>query len=136
MDAHMTKRRNFPDSVKIACVYRATRKNGCVYCEACGNPCKRFEIHHILSDREGGKPILSNAILLCEPCHDVESARQAPIWAKLRGQEAKHLGLRKRPQGAHLQSRGFEQFEKERRGVDKSSLPPLPRINPMTRKPI
>ena len=118
-------RKNFPQSVKLECRRRATH-GFVVYCEACGLPCKKFEVHHILGDREGGKPILSNAILLCEPCHDAETARQAPIFAKLRRVEAGHAGLKQRPPGLRIQSRGFQRFERERRGVDKSDLPPLP----------
>lgn len=120
----MTKRRNFSKAIKGSVIKRAT-VNGVVYCEGCHLPTKRFEIHHILSDREGGEPVIENAKLLCEgtpqSCHDIESARQAPIHAKLRDIEAKHIGAVK-PKG-QIKSAGFSPSDKPKR-ESKPSLQP------------
>ncbi len=93
-------RENFSKATIGLAIKRATAPNGVIYCEGegCGLPCKKFEIHHRLSCRQGGKPTLENAQLLCIPCHDKETALQAPVHAKLRRVEAKHVGAVK-PKG-------------------------------------
>ena len=80
------------------------------------------EFHHRLSCRQGGKPTLENAQLLCIPCHDKETALQAPVHAKLRRVEAKHVRP-DRPAG-NIKSAGFAKSDKKP-AIDKSALPKL-----------
>jgi 5-methylcytosine-specific restriction protein A len=84
-------RREFPRSVKVAAIKRAT-VNGVVYCERCGNLCMRFEIDHATPDGLGGEPTLSNAVLLCLPCHKEKTAGDVGVIAKAKRVEAKHVG--------------------------------------------
>ena len=88
-------RREFPASVKVAVVKRATR-NGVVYCEECNEIAKKWQIDHEIADSHGGKPVLDNAKLLCEPCYNVKNPRDTTIAAKLKRIEAKHLGIKKK----------------------------------------
>lgn len=105
-------RKEFPLSVKLACKARATR-DGVAYCEKCGEPTKTPEIDHVIPDRQGGKPILGNAELLCAPCHAEKTAIDAGVSAKVRRQEAAHAGLT-RPSG-RIQSRGFSKKARQPR---------------------
>ena len=90
------KRREFPRAVKVEVVKRATKDNA-VYCEnpKCGALAKRWQIDHVIADAHGGEPVLSNAELICEPCYSVKNPKDTTIAAKLKRQEAAHLGVRK-----------------------------------------
>jgi hypothetical protein len=90
----MTKRREFPRSVKVEVVKRATKDNA-VYCEKCALPAKRWQIDHVIADAHGGEPVLSNAELICEQCFSVKNPKDTTIAAKLKRIEAKALGVRK-----------------------------------------
>ncbi len=89
-------RRNFTKAVRVEIVKRSMR-NGQTYCEApnCGQPCKRFEIHHLTSDametNKSRRLTAADGALWCLPCHSAETKAQAPILAKARAREAAHL---------------------------------------------
>lgn len=89
-------RREFPKSVKVAVVKRATR-DGVTYCEKCGAIAKRWQIDHVIADAHGGKPVIENAELICEACYSVKNPKDTTIAAKLKRVEAAHLGIRKEP---------------------------------------
>ena len=114
------KRREFPRSVRVACIQRATR-DGVIYCEQCKAMAKRFQIDHIVADAIGGEPVLENAMLLCEPCHAAKTPGDTTKAAKTKRQEAKHIGAT-RPKGA-IRSPGFAKVEKTPR-IEKQRLAP------------
>lgn len=118
-------RRNFPKSVKVAVIKRATRDN-VIYCEKCHLPCRKFEIDHIIPDSHGGEPTVENAELLCkgapDKCHDTKTAQHdTPIAAKLKRIEAKHLGVRSNARP--IPSRTNPPVEKKHKPLTKQ-LPP------------
>ena len=84
-------RSEFPRAVKVAVTKRATRES-VVYCEACGLPAKKFLIDHVIADAHGGKPVIENAMLICEACYSVKNPKDTTIAAKIKRQEAKHIG--------------------------------------------
>ena len=103
-------RKEFPKSVKVAAIKRATRDME-VYCEKCGVLTKgRFEIDHVKEDFYGGEPVLENAMVLCVSCHREKTSGSAKVMAKARRLEAKNVGAI-RPKGK-IQSRGFPKKEK------------------------
>lgn len=120
-------RREFPRSVKVAVIKRATRE-GVVYCEKCGGIAKKFQIDHVIADSHGGEPVIENAQLLCEPCFSEKNPKDTTIAAKIKAVEARHLGVTKPKQKIH--SRGFAKIERAPRNgvgkIDKSMLAPLP----------
>lgn len=88
-------RKNFKQSVQVACIKRATR-DGVVYCEECSLPVRKWEIDHINPDGLTGQPTLENAKLLCLPCHAVKTnTKDKPAIAEAKRREAKHLGATK-----------------------------------------
>jgi hypothetical protein len=91
-------RREFSRSVKVAIVKRATR-NGTAFCELCHGSAAAFEIHHIDQDamqvEKAGVLTEADGVLLCKPCHKLASAAQAPVLAKVKRIEERHLGLKK-----------------------------------------
>jgi 5-methylcytosine-specific restriction enzyme A len=97
-------RREFPKSVKVAAIKRATI-DGRIFCELCGALCKTFEIDHIIADSHGGEPTLENARLICSPCHSEKTKQDTTTAAKLKRIEAKHLGAATPKQ--KIASRGF-----------------------------
>jgi 5-methylcytosine-specific restriction endonuclease McrA len=110
-------RRNFPKSVIVAAIKRATKEN-VVYCEGCGLPCRSWDIDHIRPDGLLGEPTLDNARLLCKVCHGTKTKDDVKRIAKAKRQEAKHLGAVQSKQ--KIQSRGFAKKEKK----PKLELPP------------
>lgn len=110
-------RKNFPKSVMVACIKRATKDN-VVYCEQCGLPAKKFQIDHINPDGLTGEPVLSNARLLCIECHSVKTKDDVARIAKAKRTEARHLGAVAPKQ--KIQSRGFAKRPKK----EKLPLPP------------
>lgn len=113
-------RREFPRSIKVAVIKRASRDN-VVYCEECGAMAKRFQIDHVIADSHGGDPVIGNAMLICEPCWSVKNPRDTKIAAKLKRQEAKHVGATG-PSGK-IQSRGFPRSAKVAK-IERIKLPP------------
>lgn len=97
-------RREFPNSVRLACKARATR-SGVVFCEECGEPAKAWQFDHIKTDNQGGKNDLPNCKLLCLPCHAEKTRLEAPMQAKTRRMQAAHEGLNQPKQT--IQSRDF-----------------------------
>lgn len=116
------KRREFPTKVRVAVIKRAT-VDGVVFCEKCGALARKFQIDHVIADALGGKPVLENAMLICEPCFQEKNPKDTTLAAKVKRVEAKHIGAVTPKQ--KLQSRGFEKVEKPRR-IDRSALPKLP----------
>lgn len=112
-------RREFPKSVKVAAIKRATT-DGLIFCESCGALCKSFEIDHIIADSHGGEPTLENARVICQPCHAEKTKADTTTAAKIKRIEARHLGA-VTPK-AKLQSRGFPKKHR----TQKPSLPPRP----------
>jgi 5-methylcytosine-specific restriction endonuclease McrA len=115
-------RREFPRSIKVAVIKRAT-KNSEVWCEKCGQLAKRWQIDHVIADSIGGEPVIDNAMLICEPCYSKKNQQDTTRAAKTKRQEAKGLGVRPTPT-AKLKSRGFAPTGKAPR-IDKSALPKL-----------
>ena len=95
-----------------------------------------WEVEHIKALADGGENREANmAPALVDP-HKRKSAQEAARRAKADRQGERGAGLKQRPPGLRLQGREFQKFERERRGVDKSVLAPLPRLHPVTREPI
>ena len=118
-------RREFPRSIKVAVIKRATR-DGVVYCEGsgCGLPAKKWQIDHIRPDGLLGEPTIENAQLLCDVCYGVKNPKDTTAIARAKRREAKAIGAVTPP--AHpIKSRGFEAPEKERKCAD--PFPNLPR---------
>lgn len=97
----MTKRRNFTKAIRVEIIKRSTR-DGVVYCERCGLPARRFDIHHREMDAmqtdKSRKLTAKDGELLCagkpETCHSIETKAQMPILAKARDTEAYHLNAK------------------------------------------
>jgi len=115
----MNKRREFPRSVKVAVIKRATRA-GVVLCEKCGAIAKRFEIDHINPDGLTGDPVIENAQLICEACFAEKNAADAERIARAKRQEAAHLGA-KAPPKQPIRSAGFPKKPKRQ---PRPALPP------------
>ena len=99
-------RKEFPRSVKVAAVMRATI-DGKMFCEGCGALITgKFEIDHIRADGLLGEPTLENARILCSPCHKEKTRADVGAIAKAKRLEARHLGIRK-------SGKGFQRREKE-----------------------
>ena len=64
-------RKDFPRKVKAAAFKRAA--GHCERCKAALKP-GEAEVDHILEDGLGGEPVLSNAQVLCKPCHKLKTA--------------------------------------------------------------
>ena len=110
-------RRNFPKSVMVACIKRATKDN-VIYCEGCGVQAKKFQIDHIRADGLLGEPTLENARLLCIECHGEKTKDDVARISKAKRVEARHLGAI--PPKQKIQSRGFAKRPKK----EKLELPP------------
>jgi 5-methylcytosine-specific restriction endonuclease McrA len=105
-------RREFPKSVKVAAVKRAT-KNGEVYCEQCGVLCKsKWEIDHVIPDGLGGEPTLANAKVICRECHTEKTKGDVGKIAKAKRCEARSLGVRKTT--PRINSPGFVRVDRNR----------------------
>jgi len=91
----VTRRKEFPRSVKVAVVKRSMR-NGEVYCEECGTMTKgKWEIDHIRADGLLGEPTIENAMLLCRGCHVEKTASDVAQISKAKRSEAAALGIKK-----------------------------------------
>ena len=110
-------RRNFTKAIIVARIKSAT-KNGIVYCDGCGCPCRKWEIDHIRADGLLGEPTFENSRLLCVPCHQEKTKSDVKSISKAKRTEARHLGAVTTKQ--KLQSRGFPKREKK----EKIALPP------------
>jgi 5-methylcytosine-specific restriction protein A len=116
-------RQEFPRSVKVVVIKRATREN-VVYCENCRLPAKKFQIDHIIADAICGKPVIENAMLICDVCFGIKNPQDTTLAAKAKRREARHIGAK--TTSAHaIKSRGFPQSEKSAKREPRLSLPPL-----------
>lgn len=95
-------RREFPRPVKFEIIKRATVA-GQITCEGCGLVlgAKRFDIDHTIPDAlaiDKSRPLTAadGKLLGLECCHKPKTAVDAGVLAKVRRQEARNLGLRKR----------------------------------------
>jgi hypothetical protein len=116
-------RREFPKSVRVAVIKRAT-KNSAVYCEACGTLAKRFQIDHVRADGLLGEPTLENAQLICEACWAVKNPKDTTAIAQAKRREAKHLGA-SRPTGK-LRGAPFPKSAQAQHRADRDPKPHLP----------
>lgn len=116
-------RREFSKAVKVEVVKRATKGNA-VFCEKCNALAKRWQIDHVIADAHGGEPVLSNAELICEPCYSVKNPKDTTIAAKLKRQEAAHLGVRKT---ATMKTAAREPAPPQRRATKPLDKPQPPR---------
>lgn len=94
-------RREFSKAVQVEIIKRASADGGrsVPYCEECVLPVRgRFEIHHLDQDAlqidKKRKLTAADGQLLCRPCHSEITKAQAPVLAKAKRREAKHLGVR------------------------------------------
>jgi 5-methylcytosine-specific restriction endonuclease McrA len=110
-------RRNFTKAIIVARIKLAT-KDGVVYCDGCGLPCKKWEIDHVRADALLGEPTLENSRLLCIPCHKTKTASDVASISKAKRVEARHLGAVQSKK--KIQSRGFQKKELK----EKMPLPP------------
>jgi 5-methylcytosine-specific restriction protein A len=118
-------RKEFPKAVRVAVIKRATHRvegtNEDV--QICENPtcraiAKRFQIDHIDPDGLTGKPVIENAMLICEPCWKIKNPIDTSNIAKAKRREAIALGA-KQPSGK-LQG---PQFPKKPAREPKAQLP-------------
>ena len=121
--SRMRSRREFPRSVRLAVIRRATR-NGIVCCEKCPAFARRYQIDHIIADELGGEPVLENAQLLCEFCFTPKNAADIAMIAKAKRREADFLSANPPPRRPLL-SRGFPPAMSI--GAAGLQTPPLPR---------
>ena len=95
----MTERREFDAKTKGAIIKRATHE-GVVRCEECRCAVSRWEIHHVKPDaleiNKSAKLTPADGMLLCKHCHDELTRPFQTIIAKVKRQELKHLGARKK----------------------------------------
>jgi 5-methylcytosine-specific restriction enzyme A len=106
-------RREFPRSVRVAVIKRATR-DGVLYCEECGALAKKPEIDHRNPDGLTGEPTLANAVLLCRACHVEKTKADVANIAKAKRREAAHIGA-KAPAAKPMQSTGFRPAAPQRK---------------------
>ena len=91
----MARRREFTRDTAAEIMKRVQRPTG-YQCEGagCGLIVAKGEIHHVKQDAmetdKRRKLTAAEGLFLCEPCHDAETAKQAPILAKVKRIEAKH----------------------------------------------
>lgn len=88
-------RREFPTSVRVAVIKRASDDQGRIYCEGCGALVKRFQVDHVRPDGLLGEPTLENAQLLGECCFAPKNAKDTSDIARAKRREAKALGAKK-----------------------------------------
>ena len=132
-------RREFDTKTKAEIKHRCKRATG-FECEMCHVIVAAGEIDHILAEElivdKTKKLTATDGQFLCDDCHRrVKTPADQCIIAKAKRRERNDLGLK--PSGANqIQGRQFQKFTRPRRGVDKSVLAPLPRVHPVTRKPL
>jgi 5-methylcytosine-specific restriction enzyme A len=116
-------RREFPKSIKVQVVRRATH-DFVVYCEKCHLPTKKFQIDHVIPDAIGGMPIIGNAELICEACYSVKNPQDTSTAAKTKRIEAKNIGIKSVARWP-IQSRGFAKTERQEPAkANRLSMPP------------
>ena len=105
----MANRREFSKRVRIEIIKRSMRGNT-FYCEQCGLPAKKLEVHHrkedFLETDKSCKLTAEDGIALCQDCHRAEHKGFGAVVSKVVNREASHLGA-KPPPKTKIQSRGF-----------------------------
>jgi hypothetical protein len=114
-------RREFPRTIRVAVIKRATR-HSVVYCEGCGDQAKRFQIDHVRADALGGAPTIENAQLLCDGCFSVKNPDDARVIARAKRREAAHLGANPVP-SRPIRSKGFAKSQRVLDRADSGKLP-------------
>lgn len=87
---------------------------------------------HNVPDQLGGDNTLDNCVSICVTCNKFKTANDIRQIRKSDRQRDRHTGVI-RPAGK-LKSQGFPKFAKERHGIDKSQLPPLPKNSLYTKE--
>src|ERR1700688_1704578 len=127
-------RREFPRTVRVAVIKRATR-HSVVYCEGCGDQAKRFQIDHVCADALGGAPTIDNAQLLCDGCFSVKNPDDARVIARANRREAAHLGANPAP-SRPIKSAGFRKSQRVLDRATSTRLPPPPRRSLFEKAPL
>lgn len=90
------------------------------------------EYDHIILDANSKDNSLENCAAVCPKCHRWKTSNiDVPTAAKTVRQSL--MGLKTRAKQP-ISSHGFQKFAKERSGVDKSALPPLPKNSLYTKE--
>ena len=96
-------RREFSRTVKAQIVHRAMSEKGQIVCEGCGLVLagKRFEIDHTIPDAmflDKNRELTADdgRLLGLECCHRPKTAKDRKDIAKVRRQEAKHRGFKRK----------------------------------------
>ena len=117
----MGKRREFTPSVDKEIRARARDANSELRCEKCFGVVKQGEVHHLKEDAleidKSRKLTAKDGIFLCQHCHKELTKAFAPVIAKVRRVEAKHVGAT-RP-AATIRSPGFARPPAKDRAVTK-----------------
>lgn len=133
-------RREFTPMVYAEIVRRAMDENGQLWCEGCGELIKgkKYHVDHTIADglildKRRRLTAADGKLLGIKCCHAPKTAEDVASIARAKRVEAAHLGIKTRNK-PKIKSQGFTKFEKPKHGVDKSSLPPLPRPSLFTTK--
>lgn len=100
----------FSSSVIAAVIRRATKDGRVIRCEQCGFPAKKHQVDHIVADALGGKAVLENAQLLCEPCYRIKNPEDTTRAAETKRQTV--MRIAPLPGANRLRSRGFAKYAK------------------------
>lgn len=129
----MANRREFTAKTRKAALIRSSKRCEAVgtwYGLPAGERCINdlslgVEYDHVILDANSKDNSLENCAAVCPKCHAWKTRnRDTPTAAKTVRQ--KLMGMKTRPKQA-IQSAGFAQSDKPKRGVDKAGLPELPR---------
>lgn len=96
----MAKRREFSRDTAAEIMRRVQRATGS-QCEICGLIVAKGEIHHVKQDAmetdKRRRLTAKDGVFVCIPCHKAESAKQAPVLAKAKRNEAAALRIKTAP---------------------------------------
>ena len=91
-------RREFTASTKLEIIRRATDADGVIRCEECHGEANGGEVHHLEQDAlqidKTAKLTAADGALLCRACHKEITKAQAPVLAKVKRVERKHVGAK------------------------------------------
>lgn len=97
-------------------------------CHICKQPIKvgeTWQADHVIALANGGRHAEANLAPAHKHCHVAKTVIDVKVKAKIARVKKRDLGIT-RPKQA-IQSAGFAQSDKPKRGVDKAGLPELPR---------
>ena len=127
MELILSSRREFGRSVQVQIIKRASDSLGFARCELCGVICKKFIIDHFSPDamqiNKDKALTAGEGQLLCYPCNKEKTKKDISDIAKVKRQEASHLGANTPKR--KIQNRGFSKPEKSMR-PQKEKIPPRP----------